>query len=126
MRIQDAIEVSKNVVQNYVMLSIIETSLNNILIGDSWIEPFEKSGLAKPKITEMLKKGMQTDLSEMMEKLVEYMEIDIDNIMDKIMKVLPELVYAIVGVVLIFFVIVVLVPCINSYMGNFLFSAADV
>ena len=69
---------------------------------------------------------MQTDLSEMMEKLVEYMEIDIDNIMDKIMKVLPELVYAIVGVVLIFFVIVVLVPCINSYMGNFLFSAADV
>ena len=126
MRIQDAIEVSKNVVQNYVMLSIIETSLNNILIGDSWIEPFEKSGLAKPMITEMLKIGMQTDLSEMMEKLVEYMEIDIDNIMDKIMKVLPELVYAIVGVVLIFFVIVVLVPCINSYMGNFLFSAADV
>ena len=108
------------------MLSIIETSLNNILIGDSWIEPFEKSGLAKPMITEMLKIGMQTDLSEMMEKLVEYMEIDIDNIMDKIMKVLPELVYAIVGVVLIFFVIVVLVPCINSYMGNFLFSAADV
>lgn len=126
MRIQDAIEVSKNVVQNYVMLSIIETSLNNILIGDSWIEPFEKSGLAKPMITEMLKIGMQTDLSEMMEKLVEYMEIDIDNIMDKIMKVLPEVVYAIVGVVLIFFVIVVLVPCINSYMGNFLFSAADV
>ncbi len=41
MRIQDAIEVSKNVAQNYVMLSIIETSLNNILIGDSWIEPFE-------------------------------------------------------------------------------------
>ena len=77
-------------------------------------------------ITEMLKIGMQTDLSEMMEKLVEYMEIDIDNIMDKIMKVLPEVVYAIVGVVLIFFVIVVLVPCINSYMGNFLFSAADV
>ena len=126
MRIQESLEISKNVVQNYVMLSIIETSLNNIIIGESWIEPFERSGLAKSMITEMLKIGMQTDLSEMMEKLVEYMEIDIDNIMDKIMKVLPELVYAIVGVVLIFFVIVVLVPCINSYMGNFLFSAADV
>lgn len=124
MRIQDAIEVSKNVVQNYVMLSIIETSLNNILIGDSWIEPFEKSGLAKPMITEMLKIGMQTDLAEMMEKLVEYMEIDIDNIMEKIMKTLPQVVYLIVGVVLIFFVLVVLVPCIQTYMGNFLFSAA--
>ncbi len=124
MRIQDAIEVSKNVIQNYVMLSIIETSLNNILIGDSWIEPFEKSGLAKSMITEMLKIGMQTDLVEMMNKLVEYMDIDIDNIMSKIMKVLPQVVYVIVGVVLIFFVVVVLVPVIEAYMGNWLFSAA--
>ena len=126
MRIQDAIEVSKNVVQNYVMLSIIETSINNILIGQSWIEPFEKSGLSSSMTTEMLKIGMQTDLTEMMEKLVEYMEIDIDNIMAKIMKALPEVVYAIVGVVLIFFVLVVLVPCVQVYMGNFLFSAYGV
>ena len=126
MRIQDAINVSKNVIKNYVLLSIIETSLNNILMGSSWVEPFEKSGLAKPMITEMLKIGMQTDLTEMMEKLVEYMEIDIDNIMTKIMKALPQVVYAIVGVVLIFFVLVVLVPCIQVYMGNFLFSAYDV
>ena len=126
MRIQDSIEVSKNVVKNYVMLSMIETALNNILIGQSWIEPFEKSGLAKSMITEMLKIGMQTDLTEMMEKLVEYMEIDIDNILSKIMKALPQVVYAIVGVVLIFFVLVVLVPCVQVYMGNFLFSAYDV
>ena len=126
MRIQESLEVSKNVVKNYVMLSMIETSINNILTGTSWIEPFEKSGLAKPMITEMLKIGMQTDLTEMMEKLVEYMEIDIDNIMRKIMQVLPQVVYAIVGVVLIFFVLVVLVPCIQVYMGNFLFSAYDV
>ena len=126
MRIQESIEVSKNVVKNYVMLSIIETSINNILIGQSWIEPFEKSGLAKPMITEMLKIGMQTDFPEMMEKLVEYMEIDIDNIMTKIMKALPQVVYAIVGVVLIFFVLVVLVPCVQVYMGNFLFSAYGV
>ncbi len=126
MRIQEAIEVSKNVIQNYVMLSLIETSLNNIIIGDSWIEPFEKSGLAKPMITEMLKIGMQTDLAEMMEKLVEYMEIDIDNIMQKIVKVLPEVVYMIVGIVLIFFVLVVLAPCIEVYMGGWLFDAAGV
>lgn len=124
MRIQDAIEVSKNVVQNYVMLSIVETSMNNILIGDSWIEPFEKSGLTKAMMTEMLKIGMQTDLAEMMEKLIEYMEIDIDNILEKVMKALPEVSYLIVGVVLVFFVLVVLAPCIQTYMGGFLFSAA--
>ena len=126
MRIQDALEVSKSVVKNYVLLSIIETSINNVLIGSSWIEPIEKSGLASSMIVEMLKIGMQTDLTEMMDKLVEYMEIDINQIMDKIMAVLPEVVYSIVGVVLIFFVIVVLVPCIQVYMGNFLFSAYGV
>ncbi len=124
MRIQEALEVSKKITKNYVMLSLIETSINNILIGQSWIEPFERSGLASSMITEMLKIGMQTDLSEMMAKLVDYMEIDINNTIDNIMKVLPQVVYSIVGVVLIFFVVVVLVPCIYVYMGNFLFSAA--
>lgn len=124
MRIQEALEVSKNISKNYVMLSLIETSINNILIGQSWIEPFEKSGLPSSMISEMLKVGMKTDLSEMMEKLVEYMEIDINNIMDTIMKVLPQVVYSIVGVVLIFFVLVVLVPCLQLYMGTFLLSAA--
>ena len=124
MRIQDALEVSKNVVNNYVFLSMVETSINNILIGQSWIEPFEKSGLSSSMITEMLKIGMKTDLTEMMQKLVEYMEMDIKNILDKIMKVMPQIMYSIVGIALIFFVLVVLVPMLEVYMGNFLFSAA--
>ena len=126
MRIQESLEVSKSVVKNYVMLSIIESSINNILIGGSWIEPFENSGLSSPMETEMLKIGMQTDLSEMMEKLLDYMDIDIDNKMQKIMKVLPEISYAFVGAVLIFLVIVVLVPCIQLYMGNWLIDAMGV
>ena len=123
MRIQDALEVSKNVVNNYVMRSMIETSINNMLTGYSWIEPFEKAGFSSKMTTEMLKIGMQTDLTEMLEKLVEYMDLDIDIQLARIMKVLPQIVYSIVGVVLIFFVLVVLVPCIQVYMGGFLFSA---
>ena len=122
MRIQDALDVSNNVINNYVMLSIIENSLNNILIGESWIDPFEKSGLASSMITEMLKIGMQTDLPEMMDKLVAYMEIDINNTIEKITMVLPQVMYSIVGVVLIFFVVIVLVPMIQIYFGNFLFD----
>ena len=125
MRIQEALEVSKSVVKNHVMLSIIEASINNILIGGSWIEPFENSGLSSPMEIEMLKIGMQTDLSEMMEKLVEYMEIDINNKMQKVMSVLPQIVYSIVGAVLIFLVIVIIVPCIQLYMGDWLFDSVD-
>ena len=126
MRIQDALDVSKNVVSNYVMRAMVETSINNILVGASWIEPFEKSGLSSSMTTEMLKVGMKTDLSEMMHKLLDYMDIDIKNTMDTIMATLPQLVYSIVGVIIIFVTIVVLVPCIQVYMGTFLFSAAGV
>lgn len=122
-RIQDALEVSKNVVKNEVMLSMVDMAIKNIYIGQSWIEPFEGTSFANSMTIEMLKIGMKTDLTEMMEKLIEYMDIDIDNTLEKIMKVLPEIVTAIVGVVLIFFVVVVLVPCIQIYMGGFLFSA---
>ncbi len=126
MRIQESLEVSKNVVNNYVMLSIIETAINNIIVGESWVKPFEDSGLTSAMITEMLKIGMQTDLPTMMGKLVEYMDMDIDNILQKIVKVLPQVLYSIVGVLLIFITLVVLVPCIQVYMGTWLFSAAGV
>lgn len=125
-RIQDALETSKNVVKNIVLRSIIESSINDIILGQSWVEAFEKSKLASPMIIEMLNIGMSTDLKEMMAKLLEYLQTDIDNTIAKIMKVLPEIVYLIVGIALIFVVIVVLVPCIQVYMGGWLFSAAGI
>ena len=57
---------------------------------------------------------------------MEYIELEINQTMNSIMAVLPQLIYSVVGVLLIFVVIVVLVPCINVYMGTFLFSAAGV
>ena len=125
-RIQDSLETSKNVVKNYVLRSIIESSINDILLGHSWVESFEKSNLASPMIIEMLNIGMRTDLKEMMGKLLEYLQTDIDNTLSKIMKILPEIVYLIVGIALIFLVIVVLVPCITVYMGGWLFSTVDI
>ena len=122
-RIQDALEVSKNVIKNTVMLSMADVAINNIYVGKSWIEPFEEAKFSNSMTVEMLKIGMQTDLTEMMGKLIEYMDIDIDNTLERITKLLPEISYAVVGSLLIFFVIVVLVPCIQIYMGGFLFSA---
>ncbi len=123
MRVQQALEVSKNVAKNNVMLSILENSINNCLIGKSWVEPFEESGFGNSMATEMLKVGMQTDLPMMMDKMLEFIESDIDVILQRIMKVLPEVSYILVGAVLIFFVVVVLVPCIQLYMGSFMFSS---
>ena len=76
--------------------------------------------------TEMIKIGIQTNLPEMMKKLLNLMELDINEQLEKLMKVLPELTYLIVGSVLIFFVLVVLVPVMQVYMGTFAFSAFNV
>ena len=105
MRLQDALETSKNISTNLVMLSL------------------EKAGFSAPMATEMLKIGMQTDLAEMMQKLLDYMEIEIDESMKRIMKVLPQIIYIIVGLMLIFVTVVVLVPLIQMYMGTWMFSA---
>ena len=126
MRIQEALEVSKSVIKNYVLLSVIETSINNILIGASWIEPFEKSGLCSAMEIEMLKIGMQTDLPDMMEKLLDYMDVDIQNSLSRIMKVLPEISYMFVGALIIFLAVVLLVPCINLYMGGFILEGLNI
>ena len=123
MRIHDALEVSKSVVKNTVMMSMVETAINNIFVGQSWIEPFEDAKLGDAMCTEMLKIGMQTDLAEMIAKMLQYVESDINNTLEKIVKVLPEVAYIFVGVVLIFFVVAVLVPCISLYMGDWLFDA---
>ena len=123
LRIQDSLEISRNLVKNEVMISMIEQSLNNIYNGESWIEPFESSGYGTPMATDMLKIGMDTDLTEMMEKLLEIIDQDIELKIERVMKVLPQISYAVVGIVLIFLVLVVLVPAIEMYMGDFLFDA---
>lgn len=123
MRLQDAINVSKNVIKNEILLAAIENSNNNLIVGESWVKPFEKLKYCPTMITEMLKIGMQTNLIEILYKILEYLENDIQNLLEKIVKILPNVVTALVGVILIFFVIVVLIPLIQVYMGTFLFSA---
>ena len=54
------------------------------------------------------------------------MEIDIENLMRKIMAVLPQIIYSIVGIFLIFLVVVIIVPCIEMYMGGWLFDSVNI
>ncbi|MBQ8043855.1 MAG: type II secretion system F family protein [Clostridia bacterium] len=120
MRIQESLETSKSVTDNYYFLSLIETAKNNLQAGGSWIEPFEGDKAFPPMAVEMLKIGMESDLVEMMDKVSEYIEQEIAESIQKTIKVLPEITYVFVGIVLVFFVITVMVPLIDVYMGGFL------
>lgn len=119
-RIQESLESAKAVTNNYYFLSIVETGKNNLQAGGSWIEPFEADRAFPVMATEMLKVGMQSDLVEMMDKVEVYIQQEIDESIQRTVKLLPDVTYALVGVVLIFFVITVMVPLIDVYMGGFL------
>lgn len=123
MRLQEALDLSKEVVKNTVFLSIVETSKNNLINGDNWVEPFERVGIFPTMVTEMFKMGMDTDITEMVAKIEEYSEMDIDRKMENTIRVLPEISYSLVGIVLIAFVIIIMVPLMEVYMGSFLFEA---
>lgn len=120
MRIQESLEISKNVTNNYYFLSAIETGKANALAGKSWLEPFEDMELFSSMVIQMVGIGMKTDLSEMMDKVNTYIETEIDESVARFVKVLPEVTYGIVGIALIAFCITVLVPVINVYMGGFI------
>jgi type IV pilus assembly protein PilC len=124
-RLQEAIEVSKSVTTNYVLLSMLETSQNNLQIGESWVEPFEQLPFFPPMILEMLKIGMETDIVEMIDKIVEFVEQDIKVTIERLVKVLPEVSNIIFGIVLVGFTIIVLKPIMQVYLGSFLFEAYD-
>lgn len=126
LRIQDSLEVSRDIAKNEVMRGLIEQSLNNIYNGNSWIQPFEDAGYGTPMATDMLKIGMETDLTEMMEKLVLIMDRDVNMKLEKLMKILPQVSTAFVGVALILLTVVVLAPAIQLYTGGFMFSAYGV
>lgn len=123
MRIQESLETAKSVTDNYYFLSLIETGKNNLQAGGSWIEPFEADKAFPPMAIEMLKIGMESDLVEMMDKVSEYIEQEINESIQKTIKVLPEITYVFIGIVLVFFVITVMVPLLDVYMGGFLFEA---
>lgn len=120
MRIQESLEVSRNVTSNYYFLSAIELAKVNVIAGTSWITPFEEKKLFKPMVSQMVGVGMQTELSTMMEKVNEYIQSEVDESLERFKKVLPEVTYSFVGIALIAFTVVILVPLVIVYMGGFI------
>lgn len=119
----DALEISKSVVKNYVLLSVVEASQEALQEGESWVRPFENLPNMPPMALEMLRIGMETDINDMVGKIVEFLNDDIKLAIERIVKILPEVSTAIMGIVMIAFIIIILAPIMELYTGAFLFDA---
>ena len=122
-RLQDAISECKTVVTNDVLRAAVEAAEANLIVGDSWIEPFEQMKNFPPMIMEMLRIGMETEMSAMIENILNFIDEDIRITIERITKTLPNVSMAFMGVILIGFVIIILKPIMEVYMGSFLFEA---
>jgi len=122
-RLQDAIHECKSVVRNDVILSAVEAAEANLIVGDSWIEPFENMPKFPPMILEMLRIGMETDMATMIDNILQFMNEDIRITIDGVTKALPAISTSFLGIIMIGFVIIVLKPIMEVYMGSFLFDA---
>jgi len=120
-RFQDSLEVSKNVIDNTYMLNTIENSISNIYVGKSWVIPFEKDKVLNPITLEILKQVEKRHIDETLEKIIEYVDIEIEKEVKRIERLLPKISYSVIGIILILFLSIILIPCVQVYLGGFLF-----
>lgn len=121
MRIQDALEISKNVTKNTYMFGLIEKSINNVYVGKSWLDVFSNEKLLNPIILELLKKSEKTNAIQDFTSALKYLDKDIEKEINKVLKKLPEISYIFVGLALLLFVVTVLIPCMQIYLSGLLF-----
>ena len=77
--------------------------------------------LNENEIKELLKKGTKRKSVYMLNTVIEYIDKEIDKEMNRTLKLLPEISYILVGIALLAFIITILLPCIQIYLGGFLF-----
>ena len=121
MRVQDALEISKNVTNNTRMIGTIEKSINNLYVGKSWLDPFEEEGMLNSISIELLKKGFRNKSLEIIDRTINYFDKEIENSINSLLKKLLIISYIIIGISLVLFVLMVLIPYMQIYLSQLLF-----
>lgn len=119
-RIQDLLEISKNFVDNSYMKLKIEESINNIYLGKDWLNPFENEKKVNSTIIEMIRKSQNRDSKNIIEKVIIYLNKEIENELNNSLKRILEYSYIIIGISIILFLIIILIPCIQAFLGGLL------
>lgn len=120
MRLQDSLEVCKDVVKNTYMLNTIEKSINSIFKGNIWIESFESDKVLDSIVVEMLKSSSKEKNVALIEKTIEYIEKQINEEIDDLISRLTEISYIIIGILFLIYIGTILIPCISVYLSSFL------
>ena len=103
------------------MHGLIEKAINNVYIGKSWLDAFDDEKSLSSIVLELLKRGSKSNNLNEFALALDYLDKEIDKEIDKLLKRLPAMSYAIVGIALMLFVVTILIPCMQVYLGGILF-----
>lgn len=121
MRVEDALEISKNVTKNTHMQKTIEKAISNLYVGKSWLDPFEEEKILTTVTTELLKKGFSTKSEQTVEHTINYLDKRLEEEIENLLKKTLEISYIIVGVALLTFLVIVFIPYLQILLSQFLF-----
>ena len=121
MRIQDALEISKNVTKNTQMHDTIEKALNNLYVGKPWLNVFQENHILSSITIELLKKGFREKSIEIIERTIGYLDKEVEDSINSLLNKLSGISYLIIGIAVVLFIILVLIPYLQIYLSGLLF-----
>lgn len=109
-----AFDIVKNVVQNTLLLSVIETARDAVKEGDSIAAPLKRSGQFPPIVTHMIAIGERSgQLEAMLNNVAKSYEVQIDTKVRTLTSVLEPVMIVFLGTVVGFIVFAILLPILQ-------------
>lgn len=112
----DAIKTCENIVGNRVVADALSRAHAQINAGDSMSESFKNAGLFPPLVVRMIKVGENTGaLDKSLLKISYFYDRDVNDLIDKMLKLLEPALTVILGLILAFIMFSVLGPVYDSF-----------
>ena len=111
-----AIKTCENIVGNRVVADALNRAHGQINAGDTMSESFHNAGLFPPLVVRMIKVGESTgSLDKSLLNVSYFYDRDVNNLMQKMLKLIEPAMTIILGVILGFIMISVLLPIYDSF-----------
>lgn len=111
-----SLEMCGKVLNNQLFHKKIEAVINNVSMGSALAGPFEEMNIFPAMVIKMIKIGEEAGtLDEMMRKVSEYYDDEINVTIDKLVSMVEPVMLLVLALVVGFIVIAMILPIFNSY-----------
>jgi general secretion pathway protein F len=113
-RLLNALDITKNIVENTLLIKAIEDTKNCVREGESIAEPLKRSGHFPPLVVHMIGIGEKTgNLETMLERVADSYDMEVDTTVSSLTTLLEPLMILMMGGIVAFIVMSILLPILQ-------------